>query len=122
MTTHMVRLFIETPKGNAESAVDNWVENHNGWTSDPVEHTLTETNTEIDGSGVDYLSGDYRFIQEESVDELLDDLESRLEGFQGGLWYRVGYHECSHDEDLPGSCSWEEQRESSDVPSEVPTF
>jgi hypothetical protein len=106
MTVHMVRLLLEPPKGNAENAVDNWVTNHNEWEDDPVEHTLTETTARLDGSGTVYLRGDYRFIQEESPTALLDDLISRLDSFQGGLWYRVGYHECPHDDKRVTGESW----------------
>lgn len=117
----MVRLFIEPPKGEAESAVDNWVQNHTEWTDDPVSHTLTETNTEIDGSGTAYLRGDYHFIQNEPTDDLLSDLEARLSGFQGGLWYRLAYHECDHDEEQSTPCAWEQTRESGDIPPDIPT-
>lgn len=122
MTVHMTRLFIEPPKGNAESAVDNWVQNHTEWTGDPVSHALERTNTDIDGDGVEYVHGDYRFIQAEPADELLTDLEDRLARFQGGLWYRVGYHECEHDEPDPSACEWEDVRESSGVPDEIPSI
>jgi hypothetical protein len=122
MKVHMVRLYIEPPKGEGESAVDNWVQNHNEWADDPTDHTLTEQTPGIDGDGTAYVGGDYRFIQEESADALLDDLAGRLESFQGGLWYRLGYHECDHDEDSPTGCSWEQVRESDDVPADIPTF
>lgn len=119
MTVHMVRVILEPPKGEAESAVDNWVQNHTEWDDDPVEHTLTERNTEEDGSGTDYVRGDYRFIQEETPDALLDDLEDRLQSFQSGLWYRLKYHECTHDEDNPKPCSWDQVREADDVPGDI---
>jgi len=122
MTVHMVRIFFDLPKGNADNAVDNWVQNHNEWENDPVSHSLTEKNTEIDGSGVDYVSGDYRFIQEETVTKLLDDLGDRLSSVQGGLWYRIGYHACDHDEDQPTPCSWDETREGGTVPDAIPTI
>lgn len=122
MTVHMVRLMIEPPKGEADSAVDNWVRNHNEWTGDPQEHSLTETNTELDGSGTEYVRGDYRFIQEEGADALLDDLEARLQDLQGGLWYRIGYHSCDHDESDRSGCSWGEVRENGSVPSDIPTL
>jgi hypothetical protein len=97
MTVHMVRLLLEPPKGNAESAVDNWVQNHTEWDNDPVAHELIETTTDVGGEGTTYARGDYRFLQEGTATALLDDLESRLQSFQGGLWYRIGYHVCPHD-------------------------
>jgi hypothetical protein len=120
----MIRLFLEPPKGNSESAIDNWVTNHNEWTDDPVSHSLTETNADIDGSGTTYARGDYRFIQEETPTDLLDDLESRLQNVQGGLWYRVGYHQCEHDEENGTPCQWDDLHtcENGDIPTDIPTF
>lgn len=122
MAVHMVRLYIEPPKGDAETAVNNWVENHNEWTDDPVDHTLAEVNTELDGSGTTYVRGDYRFVQDSTATDLLDDLEQRLGNLQGGLWYRIGYHVCEHDEDNPGACSFDDSmtRENGTIPSDIP--
>lgn len=122
MTVHMVRMYVEPPKGGADTAVDNWVSNHNEWTSNPVDHSLTETNAEIDGSGTTYVRGDYQFIQEETVTSLLDDLENNLQSIQSGLWYRIGYHVCTHDESDGTGCSWENTRENGTVPSDIPDF
>jgi len=61
MAVHMVRVFSQPPRGNAENAVNNWVANYSEWTSDPVEHELTETAAEIDGTGTQYVRGDWRF-------------------------------------------------------------
>ena len=121
MTVHMVRLMVEPPKGESEEAVNNWVENHNQWDDDPVSHDLTETTAD-DGDGTTYARGDYRFIQEETAGELLDDLERRLQDFEDGLWYRLTYHACKHDEDGPEPCSWDDTRESGGVPEDIPTI
>lgn len=122
MTKHMTRLYIEPPNGNAQNAIDNWVQNHNEWTDDPVEHTVSETQLDEDDSGSVAVTADYRFVQEETPTALLDDLESKLNSFQSGLWYRVGYHECDHDEENVSGCSWEEVRENGTIPSYVPEF
>lgn len=122
MTVHMVRLMVEPPRGEAEDAVNNWVENHTQWDDDPVNHDLRETTVGVDDDGTTYVRGDYRFIQDETADELLDNLEEQLQSFQGGLWYRAGYHACTNDEDNPQPCSWEDTREGGDVPDDIPTF
>lgn len=122
MSVHMVRMFVEPPKGEADNAIENWVSNHNEWTSDPVEHTLSETNAAIDGTGTAYLRGDYRFIQEETPTSLLDDLEDKLQSIQGGLWYRVGYHNCTHNESETASCDWDDKRENGTVPTDIPNI
>lgn len=120
----MIRVLMEEPKGNAENAVDNWVSNHNEWQDDPVDHTLVEATTGVDGTGTTYVRGDYRFFQDGPKTDLLDDLESKLQSFQGGLWYRVGYHVCDHDEDNGTPCSWtdsdSEVRENGTIPSDIP--
>lgn len=123
MAVHCVRVFVEPPKGDAEQAIQNWVSNYSEWTEDPVEHGLTEANTELDGSGTQYLSGDWRFLdQGEDPTNILDDLSQRLQNIQGGLWHRLGYHVCTHDEQDPSSCSWEQSVESGSVPQGVPAF
>ena len=122
MATHMIRLFVEPPNGEAEEAVNNWVENHTEWEDDPVSHELREANTNIDGGGTEYLRGDYRFLQDSSATEIIDGLADRLDGFQGGLWYRIGYHECDHDESESTPCEWEQTREGRNVPDSIPTF
>jgi len=125
MTVHMVRVFVEPPKGDAEQAINNWVENYTEWTDDSVEHSLTETDTKTDGSGTVYLNGDWRFIQEgEDPTNILDDLSKRLQSFQGGLWHRLGYHVCYHGGEgkTGGACSWDEKQEFGTIPSDIPDF
>lgn len=116
----MVRVLCEPPKGEAETAVGNWVSNYTEWDADPVEHSLTETNTKLDGSGVQYVHGDWRFIQEsEDSTKMLENLSDRLQSLQDGLWHRLGYHICTHDEDNPKPCGWGETLEFGNVPTEV---
>lgn len=119
----MIRVLCEPPKGEAENAVDNWVDNYTEWDSDPVSHELNETNTAIDDSGTAYVRGDWRFEdQGEEPTNILTDLSERLQSMQGGLWHRLAYHVCTHDEDDPQPCSWDEVVEHGDVPDDIPTF
>jgi hypothetical protein len=120
MTVHMVRVFIELPKGEAESAVDNWVTNFTEWADDPTDHTLTEINGD-DPDATTYVRGDYRFIQGTNKTTLLDHLSEILKNIEGGLWHRLAYHVCSHDEDEPKSCSWDQVVEYGSIPSDIPT-
>lgn len=84
MTVHMVQIMTEPPKGNAESAVDNWVQNHNEWTGDSEDHSLSETTAGVDGNGTTHIRGNYRFVQDSTATDLLDRLEDRLQSLQGG--------------------------------------
>jgi len=42
MAVHMVRVFVEPPKGNAQNAIENWVANYSEWVGDTVEQSLTD--------------------------------------------------------------------------------
>lgn len=121
MSVHMVRVLCEPPKGKAENAIQNWVKNYQEWTADPVEHTFTETSTNPYGDGgTQYVRGDWRFIQNgEDPTNILTDLSDRLKSFQGGLWHKLGYHVCSHSEDNPSACSWDETIKYGTVPNGV---
>lgn len=119
----MVRVMCEPPKGNAENAIANWVSNYTEWTADPSDHTLVETDTTMGGSGTAYVRGDWRFEdQGENATDILTDLSDRLQSIQGGLWHRLGYHVCSHSEDNPSACSWDEKQEFGTIPRDIPDF
>lgn len=123
MAVHMVRVVCEPPKGDAETAIKNWVENYTEWTADTVEHSLIESNTSPDGSGTDYLIGSWRFEQNsESATEILTNLSERLQKIQDGLWHRLVYHICSHDKENPDSCSWDEKQEFGTIPNGTPDY
>jgi len=57
MAVHIVRLFVEPPKGESVEAVNNWVENHTHWTDAPISHELTEATADLDGDGTTYARG-----------------------------------------------------------------
>lgn len=122
MTVHMIRVYSEPPKGDAETAVSNWVENYSEWTADSEEHSLSEATADM-GEGTTYLTGNWRFEdQGETPIDILEDLSQRLQSFQGGLWHRLAYHICYADEDNPQPCSWDEVVEFGTVPSDIPDF
>lgn len=127
MTVHMIRIYSHWPDGYTESdintSVQNWEDNHTEWTADTVSHTITGVNTEIDGTGTDYLRGDFRFKWSDDKTILLDDLETTLQSDVD--WYRVGYHQCTHD-GSGGGCNWDDKREwtasNVTIPAGVPDF
>lgn len=123
MAVHMIRVLSEPLKGEAETAVANWVENYAEWTADPAEHSLTETDAALDGTGTTYVRGDWRFEdQGETATDILDDLSARLQSIQGGLWHRLGYHVCTHDEEAASPCSWDYKLEWGTIPTDIPDF
>lgn len=123
MSVHMVRAFVEKPAGELSAAVDDWAANFEPWDGDRVSHGLTERNTELNGSGIDYICGEWRFRRNGEVPSgILNSISTELDGFDGGLWHRIGYHVCDHDEDFATPCAWDEVIESGSIPSGVPTI
>lgn len=126
MTVHMIRIFSHWPDGYTESdintAIQNWVDNHTEWTADLTAHTISGLNTNTDGSGTDYFRGDFRFEWSDDKTALLDDCETTLQSNVD--WYRLGYHQCTHDGS--GACDWDDKREWSasgvTIPSDIPDF
>jgi hypothetical protein len=120
MTTHMIRLWCEPPKGNAQNAVQNWVDNYSEWAGDATEHGMTERQVSPEDD-TRVVVGMWGFVnQGEDATDILTRLRDRLSGFQGGLWHRAVYHIYTHDEDNPEPCSWEYGTEYGDVPTGVP--
>lgn len=128
MTVHMIRVCIgpndKMTLQQANDALDTWVGNHSEWVEDSVEHAVSETNTQLDGSGTAYWLGSYRFGYSDAKDNLVQKCEDKI--VNKCDWYRLGYHICDHDENDRGGCSWDDEREwtAKDVtiPSGVPTF
>lgn len=127
MTVHMFRCHIG--KGgmsvsDLETRIDDWVQSNAEWADDLDEHTIIEYNTEIDGSGDTYHSIPVRFLQEDTKDNLLQKFTDKVK--DKIAWYRVGYHECSHDKDNSSPCEWQDKVEWTDkdvtIPDGVPDF
>lgn len=107
-----------------ETRIDDWVESNAEWTEDSVEHTLSERNTELDGSGETYYGIDVRFLMVDTKINLLQKFTDKLKDKVD--WYRVGYHGCTYDETEPHACSWDDSVEWSAkgvvIPSGIPEF
>lgn len=127
MTIHMIRIFSHWPDGytvdDIDQEVQTWVDNHTEWLDDSVEHTISGHNTAIDGSGTDYLVGDFRFEWTDDKTTLLDNCEATLQDHVD--WYRLGYHECTHDGD-GAPCGWDDKVEWTasgvSIPSDISDF
>jgi len=112
MTVHMFRVFIgrgSMSLTDLETRINDWVESNPEWTEDLVDHTLTERNTEIDGTGATYYGVDVRFTQDETKSNLIQKLTDKLKDKVD--WYRVGYHACEHDQESASPCSWDDKAE-----------
>lgn len=127
MTVHMFSCYIGRGKmsvSDLESRIDDWVASNGAWADDPVEHTLSEHNTAPDGSGETYYMITVRFLQDQTKDNLLQKFTDRLKGKVD--WYRVGYHNCTHDETNATPCSWDDAVEWTakgvTIPAGVPTI
>jgi len=121
MTVHMIRLFVDSSVNGVENVIDNWVQNHNTWDGESVSQPLTSVSVRANGDE-EYLLGSYRFTQDSTATDLLDDVESRLSTLQEVVWYRIGYHQCPHDEANAQDCLWEQTRENGTVPDSIPSL
>lgn len=127
MAVHMLRVVTSSggmTLAEINDAMDTWVANHSEWAEDAAEHHIVEANTFGEGAGTDYYTGDFRFHLEDAKDNLLqkcgDKLRNKVE------WYRLGYHQCDHDEADTLGCSWDDEREwtatDATIPTAVPDF
>lgn len=100
MAVHMFRCCIGAGPmavADLDARIDDWVASNAVWDGDSSDHTLTEVNTEPDGSGATYHAIPVRFLLDDAKDNLLQKFTDKLVNKVG--WYRVGYHSCTHDEE-----------------------
>jgi hypothetical protein len=128
MAVHMYRVYLGTGTEGmdlltANSVVGTWTDENAEWAEDPVKHTLSET-AYPDGSGgeVAVYQGDFRFLLEDAKTDLIRKLTDTLDNKVP--WYRYLYHNCSHDEQDPTPCDWDDKGEwaatSEMIPAAVP--
>jgi hypothetical protein len=127
MTVHMFRCYIGRGKmsvSDLETRINDWVSSNAEWTADTTPHTLTERTAELDESGATFYAIDVRFLKDDTKDNLLQKFTDKLVNKVD--WYRIGYHECSHDERAPTACDWQDTTEWAakdvTVPSGIPTI
>lgn len=76
------------------------------------------TLREHEFGGGEWYQTELAFEWTEDKTHILDNLHLYAQSYCE--WHRIGYHVCSHDEDEPEPCSWDEQRESGTVPEYIP--
>lgn len=127
MGVHMFRAYIgrgPMSVSDLEARIGDWVDSNAEWTEDNTPHTLSERNTELDGSGKVYYGISVRFTKDDAKDNLMQKFMDKLK--EKVAWVRVGYHDCSHDTENPGDCSWQDMVEwtakNTTIPSGIPDF
>lgn len=127
MTLHMFRCYIGRGKMSVtdlDTNIDDWVTSNATWEGETVQNRLQTVN--IDGVPADtpYYKVDVWFTLDDSKANLLQKFTDKLENKVS--WYRVGYHECTHDANEPTECGWQDTTEWTEkdvtVPDYVPTF
>ena len=120
MTVHRFRLYHST--GGSEQ-YHNWLGqytlNLNAALGDEVEKEVP-TLTQSRDNDLEWYQGDYAFAWDEGKAQIYQSMDLYAESYCN--WHRIGYHECSHDEDDPTPCSWDEVRESGTIPSAIPSL
>lgn len=127
MAVHMFRVYVgrgPMSVADLETRVDDWINSNAEWEDDTAAHGLSERNTRLDGTGATYYGADVRFLLDDAKDNLLQKFTDKLVNKVD--WYRVGYHECSHDESDPTGCDWQDSEEwaaqGASIPAAVPDF
>lgn len=127
MTVHMFRVFIgrgSMAVSDVEARIQDWITSNPEWTADTVDHSLVERNTAIDESGETYHAVVVRFREDDTKSNILQKLGDKLKDKVD--WYRIGYHQCSHDEDRPTPCTWDGVEEwiakDATIPADIPSF
>jgi len=120
MTVHRVRLIHSTAGASSYHGwLDQWLTNMAPWTDPEVTNELPTLREQVDGDG-EYYQTELAFEWSEDKATILDQLDQYAVAYCD--WHRIGYHVCTHDEEEPQPCSWDEQRESGQVPDYIPSF
>lgn len=122
MAVHMFRVYVDPgPMGGEKlvQTVDDWISKRTKWKDDTVEHGIFPV-TDIETGEQTHYQGDVRFEKTEAKDNILQKLTDKLKNKVN--WYRVGYHECFHDEDDPAPCTWDASAEFGTVPDNITEF
>lgn len=123
MTAHAIR--VETSKLSegvpVETAVNNLLLGLSRRLDGEEEELSLYEPTDTEELPEAYRAGLWRFdVDDHTAEELLDTFENILRG--PAKWYRIRYHLCSHDEEDPSPCSWDDSktRLGGPVPPELP--
>lgn len=99
---------------------ENWVANHQERLGAQRSGFSAGSTDETEGEGVDYYQGSWRFDYSHDRGALLTPLRALIQNTY--TWTVIRWHECDHDEDARGGCSWDTKWEYPDVgtpPAEI---
>jgi hypothetical protein len=119
----MFRIMAAKPSNigqlQANQLVEQWFASYPPWTEDPTSHRVALVEDTITDAPPHFRS-DLRFESSAEMTIIREQIETDLAGVTS--WYRIGYHECTHDESSGDECSWESEINYGNVPTEIPTF
>jgi len=121
MVVHRFRLYHSTA---GSDALHNWLgqftQNINAALGNEVTKEVPTLRETLDGQ--QYYGGDYAFEWAKGKAHFWGNVTVYARDYCD--WYRMGYHECDHDEtNVNGSsCSWEDSAENGPVPDYVGSF
>jgi hypothetical protein len=119
----MFRVVAEKPsiisESQANQLVDQWLATYTPWADDPTPHDISLIDDPLTDSP-QYFHGDLRFERDSSMTTIREQIETDLAGVTD--WYRVAYHQCTHDESEVTDCSWDAVTEYGTVPITTPTI
>lgn len=123
MTVHMFRLCVSQSglsQAELETRVQSWVDEHTKWEGGNTSFSVALTQGEIGNPESEYYSGRFRFEKTDTKDNIVQKLTDKLNNKVS--WYRVGYHDCSHDEIDSITCNWGSTVEWSDKDVSIPGY
>jgi hypothetical protein len=106
-------------KVEANKVVDQWLDTYTSWVDDPTPDEITLADDPITDAP-QHFRGDLRFERDNDMTTIRDQIETALAGVTS--WYRIAYHQCSHDESEATACSWDSVTDYGSVPNGMPTF
>jgi hypothetical protein len=117
MAIHRVRLYHSTTGASGYHGwLSTWLMNMAPWADPEVSNDLPTVRDPLDSDNAEYYNGELAFEWSEDRAIILDNLDQYAASYCD--WHRIGYHECTHDDD-GGPCSWDEQRQAGTVPGYI---
>lgn len=121
MTVHMFRVFVSQSDSSLtetelQATVEDWISEYTKWDGQSQSFEITLSQGIPGDSDTTHYRGEFRFEKGDTKDNILQKLTDKLDNKVD--WYRIGYHECYHDD--TGPCSWNDTVQDGSVPGYVP--